>query len=102
MAIRTITHSKEILSVILGGGAGSRLYPLTASRSKPAVPIAGKYRLVDIPISNCLNSGIGRMFVLTQFNSASLNRHIKNTYHFSAVSYTHLRAHETGRNLVCR
>lgn len=86
MAIRTITHSREIFSVILGGGAGSRLYPLTASRSKPAVPIAGKYRLVDIPISNCLNNGIGRMFVLTQFNSASLNRHIKNTYHFSAFS----------------
>jgi glucose-1-phosphate adenylyltransferase len=86
MAIRTITHSREIVSVILGGGAGSRLYPLTASRSKPAVPIAGKYRLVDIPISNCLNNGIGRMFVLTQFNSASLNRHIKNTYHFSAFS----------------
>ena len=86
MAIRTITHSKEILSVILGGGAGTRLFPLTASRSKPAVPIAGKYRLVDIPISNCLNNGIGRMFVLTQFNSASLNRHIKNTYHFSAFS----------------
>lgn len=78
--------TKEILSVILGGGAGSRLYPLTASRSKPAVPIAGKYRLVDIPISNCMNSGINRMFVLTQFNSASLNRHIKNTYHFSAFS----------------
>jgi glucose-1-phosphate adenylyltransferase len=77
---------KEALAVILGGGAGTRLYPLTASRSKPAVPIAGKYRLVDIPISNCLNSGIGRMFVLTQFNSASLNRHIKNTYHFSAFS----------------
>ena len=77
---------QDILAVILGGGAGSRLYPLTASRSKPAVPIAGKYRLVDIPISNCLNSGINRMFVLTQFNSASLNRHIKNTYHFSAFS----------------
>ena len=78
--------SQEILTVILGGGAGSRLYPLTASRSKPAVPIAGKYRLVDIPISNCINSGITRMFVLTQYNSASLNRHIKNTYHFSAFS----------------
>jgi glucose-1-phosphate adenylyltransferase len=78
--------SKKVLAVILGGGAGTRLYPLTASRSKPAVPIAGKYRLVDIPISNCLNSGISRMFVLTQFNSASLNRHIKNTYHFSAFS----------------
>src|SRR6187200_1462584 len=78
--------SKEILSVILGGGAGSRLYPLTASRSKPAVPSAGKYRLVDIPISNCINSNINRMWVLTQFNSASLNKHIKNTYHFSAFS----------------
>ena len=86
MATKQITKVDEILSVILGGGAGSRLYPLTANRSKPAVPIAGKYRLVDIPISNCLNNGIGRMFVLTQFNSASLNRHIKNTYHFSAFS----------------
>src|SRR5437870_8840923 len=78
--------SQEILSVILGGGAGTRLYPLTASRSKPAVPIAGKYRLVDIPISNCINSGINRMFVLTQYNSASLNKHIKNTYHFIVFS----------------
>src|SRR5258705_6166492 len=78
--------SKEILAVIMAGGSGTRLYPLTASRSKPAVPIGGKYRLVDIPISNCINSGITRMFVLTQFNSASLNRHIKNTYHFSAFS----------------
>lgn len=78
--------SKKIVAVILGGGAGSRLYPLTAARSKPAVPVAGKYRLVDIPISNCMNSGINRMFVLTQFNSASLNKHIKNTYHFSAFS----------------
>lgn len=78
--------SKKMLSVILGGGAGTRLFPLTATRSKPAVPIAGKYRLVDIPISNCLNSGISRMFVLTMYNSASLNRHIKNTYHFSAFS----------------
>ena len=78
--------SRQVLSVILGGGAGTRLQPLTSNRSKPAVPIAGKYRLVDIPISNCLNSGITRMFVLTMFNSASLNRHIKNTYHFSAFS----------------
>jgi glucose-1-phosphate adenylyltransferase len=76
----------EMLSVILGGGAGTRLFPLTATRSKPAVPIAGKYRLVDIPISNCINSGINKMFVLTMYNSASLNRHIKNTYHFSAFS----------------
>ncbi len=76
----------KVLSIILGGGQGSRLYPLTATRSKPAVPIAGKYRLVDIPISNCINSDIKRMYVLTQFNSASLNRHIKNTYHFSFFS----------------
>ncbi|MDH4089247.1 MAG: glucose-1-phosphate adenylyltransferase [Cyclobacteriaceae bacterium] len=76
----------DVLAIILGGGQGSRLYPLTAKRSKPAVPIAGKYRLVDIPLSNCLNSEIYRMFVLTQFNSASLNRHIKNTYHFSFFS----------------
>lgn len=78
--------SKSVVAVILGGGAGSRLYPLTASRSKPAVPIAGKYRLVDIPISNCINSDIHRMFVLTQYNSASLNKHIKNTYQFSIFS----------------
>lgn len=75
-----------VVSVILGGGAGTRLYPLTASRSKPAVPIAGKYRLVDIPISNCINSNINRIFVLTQYNSASLNKHIKNTYQFSGFS----------------
>ncbi|RYG19630.1 MAG: glucose-1-phosphate adenylyltransferase [Chitinophagaceae bacterium] len=76
----------KVLGVILGGGQGSRLAPLTQTRSKPAVPIGGKYRLVDIPISNCINSGIHRMFVLTQFNSASLNKHIKNTYHFSHFS----------------
>ncbi len=78
---------KKVLGIILGGGQGSRLYPLTESRSKPAVPIAGKYRLVDIPISNCINSEIKRMYVLTQFNSASLNKHIKNTYHFSFFSH---------------
>ena len=78
--------SKQVVAVILGGGAGSRLYPLTATRSKPAVPIAGKYRLVDIPISNCINSSINRMFVLTQYNSASLNKHIKNSYQFSSFS----------------
>jgi glucose-1-phosphate adenylyltransferase len=77
---------KSTLAIILGGGQGSRLSPLTESRSKPAVPIAGKYRLVDIPISNCINSDFKRMFVLTQFNSASLNQHIKNTYHFSHFS----------------
>lgn len=76
----------KALAIILGGGQGSRLFPLTETRSKPAVPIAGKYRLVDIPISNCINSDISRIFVLTQFNSASLNQHIKNTYHFSQFS----------------
>jgi len=79
-----VKHSA--LAVILGGGRGTRLYPLTRDRSKPAVPIAGKYRLVDIPISSCLNSDIRRIFVLTQFNSASLNRHIKNSYHFDVFS----------------
>lgn len=78
--------SNSLIAVILGGGAGSRLSPLTSNRSKPAVPIAGKYRLVDIPISNCINSNINRMFVLTQYNSASLNKHIKNTYQFSIFS----------------
>ncbi len=78
--------SKSLIAVVLGGGAGTRLYPLTANRSKPAVPIAGKYRLVDIPISNCINSNINRIYVLTQYNSASLNKHIKNTYQFSAFS----------------
>jgi glucose-1-phosphate adenylyltransferase len=74
----------EILAVILGGGRGARLYPLTKTRSKPAVPIAGKYRLIDIPISNCINSGIFRIAVLTQYNSVSLHRHISRTYQFDA------------------
>ncbi len=78
--------TSKVICIVLGGGQGSRLFPLTATRSKPAVPIAGKYRLVDIPISNCINSGIERIYVLTQFNSASLNKHIKNTYHFSVFS----------------
>jgi glucose-1-phosphate adenylyltransferase len=81
-----IASTSKTMAVILGGGQGSRLYPLTKSRSKPAVPIAGKYRLVDIPISNCLHSDIRKIFVLTQFNSASLNRHIKNTYQFDLFS----------------
>ncbi len=76
----------RFISLILGGGAGTRLYPLTKERSKPAVPIGGKYRLIDIPISNCLHAGLMRMYVLTQFNSASLNRHIKNTFHFDSFS----------------
>jgi glucose-1-phosphate adenylyltransferase len=72
----------KVISLILGGGRGSRLYPLTKSRSKPAVPIAGKYRLIDIPIANCIHSGLNRIFVLTQFNSVSLHRHISSTYMF--------------------
>jgi glucose-1-phosphate adenylyltransferase len=78
----------KTIAIILGGGRGTRLDPLTRHRSKPAVPIAGKYRLVDIPISNCLNSYIRKIFVLTQFNSASLNRHIKNTYNFDLFSHS--------------
>jgi glucose-1-phosphate adenylyltransferase len=74
---------KRVLSIILGGGAGTRLYPLTKLRAKPAVPLAGKYRLIDIPVSNCINSEIFKIYVLTQFNSASLNRHIARTYNFA-------------------
>jgi glucose-1-phosphate adenylyltransferase len=77
---------KRVLSIILGGGAGSRLYPLTKLRAKPAVPLAGKYRLIDIPVSNCINSEIFKIYVLTQFNSASLNRHIARTYNFSGFT----------------
>src|SRR5262245_25597120 len=73
---------RHVLSVILGGGKGTRLFPLTELRSKPAVPLGGKYRLIDIPISNCLNSGINRIYLLTQFNSVSLHRHIRQTYRF--------------------
>jgi glucose-1-phosphate adenylyltransferase len=75
--------NSKVISLILGGGRGTRLYPLTKLRSKPAVPIAGKYRLIDIPISNCLHSGLNRVFVVTQFNSISLHRHIAGTYKFS-------------------
>src|ERR1043165_3967230 len=78
--------NRNLLAVILGGGAGSRLFPLTQQRSKPAVPLGGKYRLVDIPISNCINSDVIKIFVLTQYNSASLNRHIARTYRFSQFS----------------
>ena len=77
---------KRVLSIILGGGAGTRLYPLTKLRAKPAVPLAGKYRLIDIPVSNCINSEIYKIYVLTQFNSASLNRHISRTYNFAGFS----------------
>src|ERR1700681_3441799 len=77
----------EILGFVRGGGQGSRLYPLTQHRSKPAVPIGGSYRLIDIPISNCLHADIRRIFVLTQFNSASLNRHISQTYRMDLFSH---------------
>jgi glucose-1-phosphate adenylyltransferase len=77
---------REVLSLILGGGRGTRLYPLTKYRSKPAVPVAGKYRLIDIPISNCINSGFNRVYVLTQFLSVSLHSHIANTYKFDPFS----------------
>lgn len=83
---KTFMKKPSVISIVLGGGRGTRLFPLTYSRSKPAVPIAGKYRLVDIPISNCLNSGYNKILVLTQFNSASLNSHIKNSYHFDIFS----------------
>src|SRR5512136_1185918 len=74
----------DVLGVIMGGGRGSRLHPLTKLRAKPAVPIAGKYRLIDIPISNCINSEIFKIAILTQFNSVSLHRHITRTYNFDA------------------
>jgi glucose-1-phosphate adenylyltransferase len=75
---------KDVVTLVLGGGQGTRLYPLTKYRSKPAVPVAGKYRLIDIPLSNCINSGLNRCYVITQFNSVSLHRHIRSTYNFDA------------------
>jgi len=83
---RMSVNSSNVLSVIMGGGQGTRLFPLTRDRSKPAVPLAGKYRLVDIPISNCINSGLKRVYLLTQFNSASLHRHISQSYKFDHFS----------------
>src|SRR6476646_7745988 len=83
---RMSVNSSNVLSVIMGGGQGTRLFPLTRDRSKPAVPLGGKYRLVDIPISNCINSGLKRVYLLTQFNSASLHRHISQSYKFDQFS----------------
>jgi hypothetical protein len=80
--------SKSVLAIILGGGAGSRLFPLTKKRAKPAVPLGGNYRLIDIPISNCLHSNINKMYCLTQFNSASLNRHLSLAYNANVGSMT--------------
>ncbi len=91
----------DCLAVVLGGGRGSRLFPLTQKRSKPAVPIAGKYRLIDIPISNCINSNLRRIFVLTQYNSESLNKHVSQTYKFDVFSdafVTILAAEQTEEN----
>src|ERR1700736_6289897 len=82
----TTPLQSRTLSIIMGGGAGTRLFPLTKDRAKPAVPLAGKYRLVDIPISNCLNSGLHRIYIRTQFNSTSLHRHINASYKFDNFS----------------
>ena len=81
-----IKEEPRVLAIILGGGKGTRLYPLTKERSKPAVPFGGKYRIVDIPISNCINSGYRKIYLLTQFNSASLHLHIANSYNFDRFS----------------
>src|SRR5438067_7055429 len=83
---RTLEPMNDVLGIILGGGQGSRLFPLTQPRSKPAVPIGGKYRLIDVPVSNCLHADLRRIFVLTQFNSASLNRHIAQSYRMDLFS----------------
>src|SRR5215469_544229 len=95
---RQSLNTSNVLSVIMGGGQGTRLFPLTKERAKPAVPLAGKYRLVDIPISNCINSGLRRIYLLTQFNSASLHRHISQSYkfdHFSGGFVEMLAAEQT-------
>jgi len=84
----THAHRLPLAAIILGGGAGSRLFPLTKSRAKPAVPIGGTYRLIDVPMSNCINSGISKIYVLTQFNSTSLNRHLGRAYNMgSGMTY---------------
>src|SRR5690349_7462054 len=97
---RQSANTSNVLSVIMGGGQGTRLFPLTKERAKPAVPLAGKYRVVDIPISNCINSGLRRVYLLTQFNSASLHRHISQSYkfdHFSGGFVELLAAEQTDR-----
>lgn len=98
---RQTANTSKVLAVVMGGGQGTRLFPLTKDRAKPAVPLAGKYRLVDIPISNCINSGIRRIYVLTQFNSTSLHGHISRTYkfdHFSSGFVEILAAQQTFTN----
>src|SRR6185295_14956493 len=99
--VRMSTNTSNVLSIIMGGGQGTRLFPLTRDRAKPAVPLAGKYRLVDIPISNCINSDLKRIYILTQFNSASLHRHIAQSYkfdHFSGGFVEILAAEQTFSN----
>ena len=86
MAWTSTLRPLDVVSVIMGGGAGTRLFPLTKDRAKPAVPLAGKYRLVDIPISNCINSDLRRIFLLTQFNSGSLHRHIVESFRFDTFT----------------
>src|SRR5208282_2071065 len=102
---RQSINVSNVLSVIMGGGQGTRLFPLTKERAKPAVPLAGKYRLVDIPISNCINSGFRRIYILTMFNSTSLHGHISRTYkfdHFTSPATSGfveiLAAHPTATN----
>src|SRR5205809_1528057 len=98
---RMSANTSNVLSIIMGVGQGTRLFPLTRDRSKPAVPLAGKYRLVDIPISNCINSNLRRIYLLTQFNSASLHRHISQSYkfdHFSGGFVEILAAEQTFSN----
>ena len=87
MTVWSTLSPKDVLSVIPGGGAGTRLFPLTQDRAKPAVPLGGKYRIVDIPISNCLNADLRRICLLTQFNSSSLHRHIQESYRFDSFSH---------------
>ena len=80
----------KVLSIVLGGGKGTRLFPLTKERSKPAVPFGGKFRIVDIPISNCINAGFRKIYILTQFNSASLHLHIARSYNFDKIGRAHV------------
>jgi len=97
MVRKSRENPSHVLSIILAGGAGKRLFPLTKDRSKPAVPLGGKYRLIDVPISNCLNSGLKKIFVLTQFNSASLNHHMANTYRFDPFAEGFIKCSQPSR-----
>lgn len=85
------SRAQTVLGIILGGGAGSRLYPLTKTRAKPAVPLGANYRLIDIPVSNCINSGVNKIYCMTQFNSASLNRHLASAYVSICLGSTNYR-----------